>query len=163
MPKLSRSALYRCLKRRSLGRVGSTAPSPSLTSAALAGPYTFEITANEVVFLDDVLGVAFTVFLAVEEVTKFVYAEVINATPEDAAAFLAHLVAEFPQRIIAVTTDIRPMFTDWPAWFGEDMAMVSPHPFAAACRARSIVHTRTILPHTEPRELESRFEDVDIR
>src|SRR5271157_6590464 len=75
MPKLSRSALYRCLKRRGLGRIGSTAPSPSLTSAALAGPYTFEITANEVVFLDDGLGVPFTVFLAVEEVTKHVYAE----------------------------------------------------------------------------------------
>ena len=42
MPKLSRSALYRCLKRRGLSRIGSTAPSPSLTSAALRGPYTFE-------------------------------------------------------------------------------------------------------------------------
>ena len=44
MPKLSRSALYRCLKRWGFSRIGSTAPSPSLTSAALRGPYTFEIT-----------------------------------------------------------------------------------------------------------------------
>ena len=32
MPKLSRSALYRCLRRRGLGRIGSTASSPPLNS-----------------------------------------------------------------------------------------------------------------------------------
>ncbi len=141
MPKLSRSTLHRCLRRHGFSRIGKTAKCPPVTSAGLRGPYTFEITANEVVFRCDVLGVVVPVFLAVEEVTKDVYAEVATPTPENAAAFLAHLVAEFPQRIIAVTTDIRPIFTDWPGMFGEDMAPVSPHPFAVACRAARIVHT----------------------
>ena len=57
MPKLSRSALYRCLKRRGLGRIGSTASSPPLTSAGLKGPYRFEITAIEIVFRDDILEI----------------------------------------------------------------------------------------------------------
>ena len=35
-------------------------------------------------------------------------------TPENAAAFLAHLVAEFPQRIIAVSTNIHPAFAEHP-------------------------------------------------
>ena len=96
MPQLSRSALYRCLERHGLSKIGRTNVSPPLTSASLAGPYRFEITANDVALPGDVLRVP--VFLAVEEVTKHAYGEVAEATPENAAAFLARLVAEFPQR-----------------------------------------------------------------
>ena len=81
MPKLSRSALYRCLKRHGLSKIGRTAMCPPLTSAALAGPYCFEITVNQVGVPGGGFGVAFPVFLAVEEVTKHVYAEVGEATP----------------------------------------------------------------------------------
>ena len=163
MPKLSRSTLHRCLKRHGFSRIGKTAKCPPVTSAGLRGPYTFEITANEVAFPDDIVGVVRSVFLAVEEVTKHLYAEVIDITPENAAAFLAHLVAEFPQKINAVTTDIRPEFTDWPGMFGEDMAPVSPHAFAVACRAARIVHTRTIPPYTKPPQLKNRSQAVEIR
>src|SRR5208337_1744009 len=104
MPQLSRSALYRCLERHGLSKIGRTNVSPPLTSASLAGLYRFEITANDVALPGDVLRVP--VFLAVEEVTKHAYGEVAEATPENAAAFLARLVAEFPQKIDAVTTDI---------------------------------------------------------
>jgi hypothetical protein len=108
MPKLSRSALYQCLRCHGLSKIGRTAKCSPLTSASLAGPYCFEITANEVVFREGDFGVVFPVLLAVEEVTKHLYMEVDKATPESAAAFLAHLVVEFPQKIIAVTTDVRP-------------------------------------------------------
>jgi hypothetical protein len=96
MPKPSRSTLYRCLKRRGLSRIGPTASCPPLTAAALEGPYIFEITAHEVTFRDpgDVIGLGFEVFLAIEEITKGVYAEVSAATPENAAAFLVNLVAQ---------------------------------------------------------------------
>jgi hypothetical protein len=130
-PDLSRSALYRCLKRRGYGRIGRTEPCPPLTERNQRGPYTFEIMFNEVVFHDDFLGEIVSVFLAVEEVTKHLYAEIASPTPENAAAFLARLVAESPQRIVAVTTDIHPIFADWRASFNEDMAAVGPHPFAA--------------------------------
>ena len=43
MPNLSRSTLYRCLKRRGLSRIGPTKTCPPLTTAALRGPYIFEI------------------------------------------------------------------------------------------------------------------------
>ena len=140
MPKLSRSALYRCLKRWELSKIGWTAPGPWLTKSALAGPFTFEITANEIVFRYEASGASVPVFLAVEEVTKQVYAEAIEGTPKNAAAFLARWVAAFPQRIHAVTTDVTQPFTDWPGMYGEDMAPVSPHPFAVVCRANKIVH-----------------------
>ena len=163
MPKLSRSALYQCLKRYGLSKIGPTAKCPPLTSASLAGPYCFEITANEVAFPDGSFGVVYPVFLAVEELTKHLYAEVAGATPENAAAFLNHLVAEFPQKIIAVTTDIRPTFTDWRATINEDMAAVGPHPFAVACRAKGIVHERTIPPFQKPNALRKRPNAVEIR
>ena len=124
MPQLSRSALYRCLERHGLSKIGRTNVSPPLTSASLAGPYRFEITANDVVLPGDVLRVP--VFLAVEEVTKHTYGEVAAATPENAAAFLARLVAEFPQKIDAVTTDIRPEFVHLREAFGEDMGARAP-------------------------------------
>jgi hypothetical protein len=163
MPKLSRSTLYRCLKRRGLSRVGPTASCPPLTTAALKGPFRFEITANEVALYDpgDVIGLGFEVFLAIEEITKDVYAEVSAATPENAAAFLVNLVAQFPEKIIAVATDIHPAFTDWRAGFNEDMASVGPHPFAVACRARGILHTRSTPPYAKPQKIRPR--GVEIR
>jgi hypothetical protein len=163
MPKLSRSALYRCLKRRGLSKIGATASSSPITSIGLKGPYRFEITAINVVFRDDILGVLFTVLLAVEEVTKCLYAEIAGATPQAAAAFLAHLVSEFPQRISAVTSNIHPAFTDWSATFDEDMAEVSPHPFSMVCRANRMVHTRSVSPPSEPFNPKYRDGSVEIR
>jgi hypothetical protein len=163
MPNLSRSTLYRCLKRRGLSRIGPTATCPPLTERALRGPYRFEITSNKVALRDpgDVIFLGFEVFLAVEEVTKDVYAEVAVATSENAADFLSNLVAQFPEKIIAVAAEIHPTFTDWRAGFNEDMASVGPHPFAVACRAHGIFHTRSIPPYEKPPKIRSR--DLEIR
>src|SRR5271154_5600419 len=94
MPKLTRSTLYRCLKRYGLSRIGPTTNCPPLMASALEGPYIFDITAHEVVFRDhdDDIGLLYQVLLAVEEITKDVYAEAAGHTPEDAAAFLGRLV-----------------------------------------------------------------------
>jgi hypothetical protein len=106
MPRLSRSALYRCLKRSGVNRIGPTAASPTLTSAALAGPFCFDITANEVLFRgDDIDDVVVPVFLAVEEITKDVYAQAEFATPQNASMFLGQLVGQSPRKINAVTTE----------------------------------------------------------
>jgi hypothetical protein len=160
-PKLSRSALYRCLKRRGHGRIGRTEPCSPLTERNQRGPYTFEITYNEVVFPDDhYLSEVTPVFLAVEEITRHRYAEVAVPTPENAAAFLARLVSEFPQRIVAVTTDAHPIFTDWRASFDEDMAEVGPHPFAVACRANRIAHMRTVSRKLPERKVRSSAAEI---
>jgi hypothetical protein len=163
MPKLSRSTLYRCLKRRGLSRIGPTATCPPLTPATVRGPYSFDITVHGVTFRDpdDGIGLGFEILLAIEEITKDVYAEVTVATAENAAAFLTNLVAHFAEKIIAVATEIRPAFTDGRAGFNEDMAAVSPHPFAVACRAHGIVHIRSTPPHTRPAKIRS--PGVEIR
>ena len=155
-PHLSRSALYRCLKRWGLNRIGPTAASPHLTSAALAGPFCFDITANEVHFPgDDIDDVSVPVFLAVEEITKDVYAQAEFATPQNASMFLGQLVAQSPQKIIAVTTDTLPPFADRIGAFGENVAAVGRHPFALACRDHGIVHTRKPLA-PKPSEAKNR-------
>jgi hypothetical protein len=89
LPPLNRSALYRCLKRHGLSRIGRTAKCSPLTSAALNGPYCFEITVNQVGGPGDAFGEVFPIFLAVERVTRDVYAESFEATSKNAAAFLA--------------------------------------------------------------------------
>jgi hypothetical protein len=125
MPQLSRSALYRCLKRWGLNRIGPTAASPTLTSGALSGPFCFDITANEVLFRgDDMDEVVVPVFLAVEEITKHVCAQAEFLTPLNASMFLGQLVGQSPRKINAVTTDTRPPFADRIGTFGENVAAV---------------------------------------
>jgi hypothetical protein len=130
MPQLSRSALYRCLERYGLSKMGRTNISPPLTSVSLAGPFRFEITVDHV----DLGDLVVPVLLVVEEVTKLAYGEMVEATPENTVAFLAPLVAEFPQKIDAVTTDICPAFTHVREAFGEYMRDIGPPPCAARCR-----------------------------
>jgi hypothetical protein len=146
MPKLSRSALYRCLERHGFSKIGWTNASPPLTSASLTEPYRFEITYNSVALFGGDFGVP--VLLAVEEVTKHAYGEVAGPTPENAVAFLARLVAEFPQKIEAVTTDIHPAFAHAIDAFDERKhtlgRLPGPHPFALACSTMGIVHKRTL-------------------
>jgi hypothetical protein len=163
IPELSRSALYRCLKRHGLSKIGGTAKCPPLTSVALKGPYWFEITVIEVGGPGDVFGKVFPVFLAVEKITRHVYAEVAEATSKNAAAFLARLVAEFPKKINTVTTDMRLIFTYWGATSGGNLAAVGRHPFAVACRANGIVHTGTSPPSEKPCEPKRRSRAVEIR
>ena len=162
--QLSRSALYRCLRRHGLSKMGRTAKRPPFTDAALNRPYRFEITTVEVGGPGDVFGKALPVFLAVEKITKLVYAEVGKAaTPTNAAAFLAGLVDASPQKIIKVTTDIHPLFTDSEPTSVGNLAAVGQHPFAAACRANGIVHTQTIPLFQEPSEPKRRSSAVEIR
>ena len=130
MPQLSRSALYRCLERYGLSKMGRTNISPPLTSVSLAGPFRFEITVDHV----DLGDLVVPVLLVVEEVTKLAYGEMVEATPENTVAFLAPLVAEFPQKIDAVTTDICPAFTHVRETFGEYMRDIGPPRCAARCR-----------------------------
>ena len=142
-PHLTRSALYRCWKRHGLSKIERTAICSPLTSAALKGPYCFEITVNQVGGPGDAFGEALPVFLAVEEVTKLVCAGVGKVTPEIAATFLELLVAKFPQKINKVATDISPIFTDWSGTSYGNLAAASSHPFAVACRTNRIIHTAT--------------------
>jgi hypothetical protein len=109
------------------------------------------------------------VFLAVEEITKDVYAQAEFATPQNAGMFLGQLVAQSPQKIIAVTTDTLPPFADRIGAFGENMA-VDRHPFALACGAHGIVHTRRPLApkpsaakNREPLKPKGRSSAIEIR
>ncbi len=162
-PHLTRSALYRCWKRHGLSKIERTAKCSPLTSAALKGPYCFEITVNQVGGPGDAFGKAVPVFLAVEEVTKLVCAGVGKVTPEIAATFLELLVAEFPQKINKVATDISPIFTDWSGAPHGNLAAASSHPFAVACRANGIMHTATIPPFQKPAKLRKRSRVVEVR
>ena len=72
--------------------------------------------------------------------------------------FFTRLVAEFPQKIDAVTTDIRLAFVHLKEAFSEETPPrgltprqgAGPHPFAVACSAKGIVHKRTLLLSREP-------------
>jgi hypothetical protein len=164
IPKLTRSALYRCLKRNGLNNIGwADVRPPPLKSAGLAGSYFFEITANEVAIPDGPFGLAYAVFLAVEENTKEVYAEFAEFTPENAATFLTHLVAECPPKIFAVATDISPIFTAANAMFGEYIATVGPHPFAVVCRANRIDHAARIPRYPKPSKPKKGARTAEIR
>ena len=54
-------------------------------------------------------------------------------------------------------------FADWRATFDEDLAEVSPHPFAVVCRANKMVHTRTVSPLPKSYNPQWRAQSIEIR
>lgn len=144
MPHLTRSTLHRCFRRHRLSKIGRTSVSRPLgDDSLLNGLHCFEIAIEEILFEYSLVGVIYSVFLAVDEVTKCVFAEIVKSdTPQGAAAFLTRLCAEFPQKIFAVATDLDPIFTENNWTLLADMAAESDHPFAVICRANGVAHSQ---------------------
>ena len=143
MPQLSRSALYRCLERHGLSKIGRTNVSPPLTSAILAGPTVLK--SPLMMWPCPATSSAFRSSSPSRRSPNTLMGRWLKLTPENTAAFLARLVAEFPQKIDAVTTAIRPAFAHLREAFGEGKPEMHPDPFAVACSAKGIVHKRTLL------------------
>ena len=160
MPKLSRSALHRCLKRNGLSKIGRRILAPSIANKTMKGPCSFEITFDEVwQQVDSATSVTVNVFMAIEEVTKYVFGEVVAvATQRTAAEFLALAIADSPEQVIAVATDFDPLFLDPYKGLDEDMAEFSSHPFAKVCRDNSVRHIQAVFRSIKPVELKAASE-----
>jgi transposase len=136
IPKLTRSALHRCLARHGISRLpeaeaGSKRKKFNDTEIGYVHVDSAQLRAAE--------GVV-PMFLAIDRVPKFAYVE-FHATAEMAtgAAFMRGVVAAFPYRIRKVLTDNGVAFTNNASTRWDTMR----HPFDRVCDAHGIEHRLT--------------------
>jgi transposase-like protein len=142
IPKLTRSALHRCLKRHGISRLPESEDKPSRRGR-------FAETAIGYVHIDVCeLRLAtgkLHMFLAIDRVSKFTYVEFHeHANTTTGPAFLRNAVAAFPYRIRIVLTDNGTPFADLPKNRSGPTARLRGHMFDRVCRGQAERMNRTI-------------------
>src|SRR3712207_3529206 len=144
IPKLSRSALHRCLVRHGISRLPKDGESTSKRGR-------FAETAIGYVHIDHCeLRLAqgrLHMFLAIDRVSKFAHVAFFEAANKvNGAAFLREVVADFPYRLHTVLTDNGMAFADLPKNRGrhpETEAVFGGHIFDRVCHQNGIEHRLT--------------------
>ena len=144
MPRLSRSALHRCLQRHGISRLpqGDGRASERGRFAETRIGYV-HIDACELRLAQGKLFM----FLAINRVSEFTHVAFYDAnTKLNGAAFLREVVAAFPYRLHTVLTDNGMAFADLPKNRGrhpEIEAIFGGHIFDRVCREHGITHKLT--------------------
>ena len=141
IPKLTRSALHRCLKRHGISRLPE-----SEENSARRGR--FAETAIGYVHIDvcelRLAAGKLHMFLAIDRVSKFTYVEFHeHANTTTGPAFLRNVVAAFPYQIRIVLTDNGTPFADLPKNRSGPTARLRGHMFDRVCREHGIEHRLT--------------------
>ncbi len=141
LPRLSRSALHRCLRRHDISRLPRDPERASKRGR-------FAETAIGYVHVDACeLRTAegkVHLFLAIDRVSKFTYVELHpRADMATGAAFLRGVVAAFPYAIHTVLTDNGIAFADAPRYRNGPTAQLRGHAFDRVCRQHRIAHKLT--------------------
>src|SRR3712207_4519768 len=149
IPKLTRSALHRCLRRHSISRLPRDEEKASRRQH-------FAETAIGYVHVDvcelRLAESKLFMFLAIDRVSKFVHVAFFDAnTKLNGAAFLRQVVAAFPYQIHTVLTDNGMAFADLPRNRGRHPqieAFFGGHIFDRVCEEHGITHKLTKPYHT---------------
>ncbi len=136
IPRLTRSALHRCLKRHGISRL----PENEEKSARRGR---FAETAIGYVHIDvcelRLAAGKLHMFLAIDRVSKFTYVEFHeHANTTTGPAFLRSVVAAFPYQIRIVLTDNGTPFADLPKNRAGPTARLRGHMFDRVCREHGI-------------------------
>ena len=139
IPKLSRSALHRCLERHGISRLPQGEEKASRRTPFAAA--TIGYVPIDVCELRLAEGKLF-MFLAIDRVSKFVHVAFYHAnTKLNGAAFLREVLAAFPYQIHTVLTDNGMAFADLPKNRGrypEIAAIFGGHIFDRVCEGHGI-------------------------
>jgi Integrase core domain len=144
IPKLTRSALHRCLQRHGISRLPKTEDAASKRGS-------FADTKIGYVHIDTCeLRLAegkLIMFLAIDRVSQFAVVQFRDTVGKmEGAAFLRYVVATFPYAIHTVLTDNGIAFADLPKnrnRYPEINAIFGGHIFDRVCREHGIVHKLT--------------------
>jgi len=156
-PKLSRSAIHRCLQRHGISRRPTTDKPP--VGAFETTPVGFiHIDLKYLPALERKKSYA---FVAIDRATRYVYLEVHpRRDAETAAGFLERFLADFSYPVHTILTDNGSEFTDR---FAVDMKgkpdgrPSGNHPFDTLCAKRRVVHRLTRPYHPQTNGMVERF------
>jgi transposase InsO family protein len=144
IPKLTRSALHRCLQRHGISRLPQDDAKASKRRRFAETTIGYvHIDVCELRLADGKLFM----FLAIDRVSKFTHVAFLDAnTKLNGAAFLREVVEAFPYRIHTVLTDNGMAFADLPKNRGrspEMTALFGGHIFDRVCDEHGIKHRLT--------------------
>jgi transposase InsO family protein len=145
LPKLTRSALHRCLQRHGISRLPEVGGEKKLKRKFKAYPLGFfHIDIAEVHTAEGKLYV----FVAIDRTSKFAFTQLVEqATRVTASAFLSALVAAVPYKIHTVLTDNGIQFR-FPSRYAEGpTARYVTHMFDMRCREHGMEHRFTRINH----------------
>jgi hypothetical protein len=141
IPRLSRSALHRCLQRHGISRLPVDETKEQRRRFRDYAIGYVHIDSCELRHADGKL----VMFLAIDRVSKFSYVEFKDSAGKmEGAAFLEAVVAAFPYKIHTVLTDNGMAFADLPKnREGPSRRFLGPHIFDRVCLANGIEHRLT--------------------
>ena len=143
IPKLTRSALHRCLQRHGISRLPVSDDTPKRGRFAETKIGFVHIDSCELRLAEGKL----IMFLAIDRVSKFTVVEFHQSAGKmEGAAFLRHVVDTFPYALHTVLTDNGMAFANLPKNRGrypEMEAMFGGHIFDRVCKELGIEHRLT--------------------
>jgi transposase-like protein len=143
-PKLSRSAIHRCLKRHGV----SARPKPGKRQVGTFEPTGVGFIHVDLKHLARLDGQPSFVFVAIDRATRFVHIEIIaRRDAATVAACLARFLATFPHKLRTILTDNGSEFTDrfGAARWRTQRRATGRHHFDRVCARHGIEH-RLIRP-----------------
>ena len=145
LPKLTRSALHRCLQRHGIGRLPDVdGDKPTKRKFKTYPIGFFHIDIAEVQTAEGKLYL----FVAIDRTSKFAFTQLVeHATHVTASAFLVALVAAVPYKIHTVLTDNGVQFRFAPRYADGPTARYMTHMFDMRCRESGIEHRFTKINH----------------
>jgi transposase-like protein len=148
-PTLSRSAIWRCLRRLGLG--GRLPTEVTTDPAQRFEPVPFGYVHVDLKYLGKLGSVPEFAFVAIERVTRFAHVEILpDRTARTVAAAMQRFLAAFGYPVHTALTDNGSEFTDRFAdgtKAGHAAQPTGHHPFDRVCAAAGIRH-RTTRPYT---------------
>ncbi len=154
---LSRSAIYRCLRRNGVSRL----PGPEKPAIGRFEETPIGFVHIDLKHLTRLEGRPSYVFVAIERATRFVSVEIIEK--RDAATVsgcLERFLAAFPCPVHTILTDNGAEFTDrfgGAYWHPQGKAPSGRHPFDTVCAAHGIEHRLTRPFHPQTNGMVERF------
>lgn len=155
---LSRSAIYRCLRRQG---ISGPQPAPEQPRPGVFEPTSFGFVHIDLKHLPRLDGQPAYVFVAIERSTRFVHIEIV--TRRDGvtiASCLERFLAAFGHKVHTILTDNGAEFTDrfgGAHWYPQGKPASGRHPFDLVCKANAIAHRLTRPFHPQTNGMVERF------
>ena len=139
---LSRSAIYRCMKRKNVSKLK---PAATKKTYGVFDEEKCGFIHMDVKYLTKLSGKRSYVYVAIDRATRYVYAEILyDLKPQTTADFVGRFIKDFPHEIRVILTDNGFEWTDKCAGKIKNAA-TGNHPVDQICNELSIEH-RLIKP-----------------
>ena len=154
-PTLSRSAIYRAMKRCGVAQRSQTAGvATSQRFEAVLEPGYIHM---DVKYLTKLEGRRSYLYVAIDRLTRYVYTEILyDLEPNTAAGFTERFLRFFPYKVVKILTDNGFEWTDRCAGSVKEKA-TGNHPVDAICKKFNVMHKLTKIHRPQTNGMVERF------